>query len=276
MAYDFLIVGELVAALLFGGVLGAIFLLLMLGSKVPGAFIWLSKNTPIISVWSDGFGEIVAGVKKARSGLIFNLGSNNEIIDPAVTNDVKPSLRLNGRRVLIRFKGSSTTNSVDEIAAVQGVLNHIDKNHDEYPHLSILKDFELMGVLSHDPLTVREVLDKYCTIPKIIIDDDGGEHVLSDSEIKAKHDELQKEYMVEVGKLKSHLRFEPVRQMFLDVARAVNATQLTITPDILKAYRREIAESVQQKKEGWDIGTIAIGACVGLAIGLVLAKVLGL
>lgn len=274
-ALDLMIIGELLIALLFGCILGAILLLFIISAKVPGIFVWLGKNTPIISVWSDGFGEIIAGVKKARSGLIFNLGSNNEIIDPAVLPEVKPSLRLAGRRVLIRYKGSSTASSVSEIAAVQGVLEHVDKNRDEYPLLSGLKDYEIMGAISHDPQTLRELAEKYCSVTKVVMVD-GIEKELTDEEIKKAHGDKLKAYVAEADKLKVNCRFVPVREMFLDVARAVAATQLPITAFILKSYRREIAESVQSKQDGWDIGTIAIGACIGLAVGLILAKVLGL
>jgi hypothetical protein len=267
-------------SLLMGAILGAILGIAMLLGKVPGKLVWLKSGvTPIINVWSDGLAEIIEGTKKAKSGLIFNLGSNNEIVDPAVTPEVKPSIRLSGRRVLIRWKGSSLTNAVGEVASIDAVLNHVQNNRDEYPLLSKFlgaKEFWIMGAISHDAITVRELYTRYCIPNKTYIDEDGNEKEYSKTELKKAQDDRLNEYMAEVEKLKSNLKYVPAREAFIDVARAVAATMVPINAFILKSYRREIEASVKSKNDGWDIGTLAIGALCGFAGGIILAKVLGI
>jgi hypothetical protein len=290
MALDINILIILLAVgFVIGFMVGAILRMFMVLSKVPGKLIWLKGNvTPIMNIQSDGGAEVIEGKKQARSGLIFNLGSNNEVVDPAVTPEIKPVLRLNGRKVLLRWKNSALTNTIDEAGSIDTILRHVTDNTDLYPRLSRLlgpKDFWIMGALSHDSVTEAELLQRYCIPKKGKVDDKGAPIIDEKTKKQAEYtaEEIDKlkqnelaEWMKEVELLRHNVKFVPRKEIYVDFARAIAATMVPINAFILKSYRREIEASVKNKQQGWDLGTLATGALLGLVMGLILAKVLGL
>jgi hypothetical protein len=275
MGIDLLVV----AAFLLGGVLFSVITIMMVNSFVPGAMTWvrsgLSRAPIVLNCWMDGWAQYKT-IRKKPGSLVFNPTTPDEFIDRSMV-DNKPMTSLHGKRIMIRVEASAVPNTPDEFAEIQRVMDHVEENKDIYPLLSALQDFELFGALGHDPQTARELLARHCQVER--------EYMDGDQKIERSNEEIAKliaagveKYLAEVDLLKKNLRFTPRRAVYVDLSRAVMATQLRIASQILKRYRAEIEALYRAKYAGggdtlWK--GLAIGGFIGLLAGAAGMKFLG-
>jgi hypothetical protein len=269
----------IIAAFLLGGVLFSLVSVMMINSFVPGTMTWVRSGftrVPIVlNCWMDGWAEYKT-VKKKQGSMVFNATTPDESIDRSMV-DNKPMTSLHGKRIMIRVEASAVPNTPDELAEIQRVIDHVEENKHLYPLLSELQDFELFGALGHDPQTARELLARHCQVER--------EYMEGNVKIERNADEIAKliaqgvdKYMAEVDLLKKNLRFTPRRAVYVDLSRAVMATQLRIASQILKRYRAEIEALYRAKYAGggdtlWK--GLAIGGFIGLLAGAAGMKFLG-
>jgi hypothetical protein len=269
----------IIAAFLLGGVLFSLVSVMMINSFVPGTMTWVRSGftrVPIVlNCWMDGWAEYKT-VKKKQGSMVFNATTPDESIDRSMV-DNKPMTSLHGKRIMIRVEASAVPNTPDELAEIQRVIDHVEENKHLYPLLSELQDFELFGALGHDPQTARELLARHCQVER--------EYMEGNVKIERNADEIAKliaegvdKHMAEVDLLKKNLRFTPRRAVYVDLSRAVMATQLRIASQILKRYRAEIEALYRAKYAGggdtlWK--GLAIGGFIGLLAGAAGMKFLG-
>jgi hypothetical protein len=269
----------IIAAFLLGGVLFSLVSVMMINSFVPGTMTWVRSGftrAPIVlNCWMDGWAQYKT-VKKKPGSMVFNATTPDESIDRSMV-DNKPMTSLHGKRIMIRVEASAVPNTPDELAEIQRVIDHVEENKHLYPLLSELQDFELFGALGHDPQTARELLARHCQVER--------EYMEGNVKIERNADEIAKliaegvdKHMAEVDLLKKNLRFTPRRAVYVDLSRAVMATQLRIASQILKRYRAEIEALYRAKYAGggdtlWK--GLAIGGFIGLLAGAAGMKFLG-
>lgn len=268
-----------IAAFILGGLLFSMFTVFMVNAFVPGVFAWIrsgfSRMPIVLNCWMDGWAQYKI-MKKKHGSLVFNATTPDEFIDRSMM-DNKPMTSLHGKRIMVRVEASAVPNTPDELAEIQRVLDHVDENKNIYPLLSQLQDFELFGALGHEPQTTRELLARHCQVEKEYMKD-GQKVERDDKEIATLIAEGVDKYLAEIDLLKKNLRFTPRRAVYVDLARAVAATQLRIASQILKRYRAEIEALYRAKYAGggdtlWK--GLAIGGFVGLLAGAAGMKFLG-
>jgi hypothetical protein len=269
----------LIASFLLGGVLSSVFTVMIVNSFAPGVVPWLRAGigrVPIVlNCWMDGWAQYRT-MKKKPGSLVFNAATSDEFIDRSMM-DNKPMTSLHGKRIMIRVEASAVPNTPDEVGEIQRILDHVDENKGLYPLLSELQDFEMFGALGHDPQTARELLARHCQVEREYMQN-GEKLERDDKEIAEMIAEGVDKYMAEADLMKKNLRFLPRRAVYVDLARAVSATQLRIASQILKRYRAEI-EALYRAKYGGGGDTLwkglAIGGFVGLLAGAAGMKFLG-
>lgn len=254
---------------LIGAILGAVALILYARTRVPGLWTWLvagMNGLPVVfQSYMDGWCEYRV-MKKQPGSMVFNGDTQEEFLDRSAI-DKKPMAQLDGHRIMFRVSASAVPSSPDELSDIQRVLDHLDKNAEQYPLLRTLQDYEVFGCLGHDPQTVRELLANHCQVETEYIEGDKvvvreAEDVLLDI---AKRVDA---YLAEVEKLKRNLKFLPRKAVFVDLARCVDATQLRIASQILKRYRAEI-EAMYRAKYGGVENSMWKGIVIGGAVGLI-------
>ncbi len=273
---DFVLIASIliaaVIALAIGFILGGYFNV----GKLPGAKTWAEaarKHLPVmLMAWMDGYLEYQVISKEASGDVIFNKGESNETLDRSVF-DKKPMQMLEGERILIRASASVSPHALDELAEVQRTVEHVKNNPDTYPLLSKLKDFEIMGVLGHDPQTVRELMGYHSRVQQEYYDEKTGKlEKRTKEEVDKMEAEKVEAYMKEVDLFRKNVKFDWKRDIWLDIGKAVDATMLPFAVNAWKAVRSELEKYFQgayepQQNEFWK-GALLGGVCCAIGAGL--------
>lgn len=265
-------------AFILGGAMFSFLTVVLAGGLVPGMTSWifsgLMKVPVVMNVWMDGY-SVYRTIKKKPGSMVYDATKPTEFIDRTMV-DNKPMTLLHGKRVMFRVEASAIPMTPDEIGEIQRILDHVKENEEKYSLLSQLKDFELFGALGHDPQTVREHMARHCQVEK--------EYIQNGKKIERSTDDIASDiatgvdkYVAEIDMLKADIKFLPRRSVYVDLPKAVQATQLPIASQILKRYRAEIEALYRAKYANAGDSMfkgIIIGGVVGLIAGAVAVKLL--
>lgn len=232
-----------VMILITGAVMGFMFCMIVNIQVVPGYFkwligVWLGKNDMYIDFWGDGYAEFVIG-KKDRKGQLTHDIEGDMVVDKSAF-DTSRNLSLEGRRVFLRFRGSAMSAYVKGLPNQAAALRHVKDNPQEYPWMSGLANFRILGLLTHDPVILEEVVAKYCLVSANYVDPKTGDiKTMSTEQMKAETLKIKKERMGEVLAARAQVKFEPLWPCYIDVGELENATQLRITSQVLSALKTD-------------------------------------
>lgn len=201
----------------------------------PGADVFNSaqKNgtTPILDAFGDSYAQWVEGEKSVSGSVLINHGTDTETIDQTVI-DRAPSLLIGGIRSLIRCRMSAATMPLTDAGHTQLVMDHYDQPG-IYPtlHKLGLYDHEWMFTLRNDLPIIKEMISSKCIIEKAVPDEKDPQKLVIARVID---ETLLKEAMDEVDQFRKNVSYVPKRDVFIDVPRVVNSTQLVFAPFVLK------------------------------------------
>jgi hypothetical protein len=249
----------------------------------PNLLTWVSSTlfnrTPIIEVSGDGPARLLTVGKHKPSQTTFNADTPSELADPAQFAERDNSMFFGGKRVLFRFKGSALPMSPKAMDGPDLILKHVDENKDKYPNISQMADFEIMELVSADPVTLSEIITRNCVCsPDVVVE--GVEKKLTQEEKDKKVSNLKKDFRLEVEALKHNITYVPRRDHYLNIQRVVTAVQQTVTPVFLNNFRHEVEAGKAVETKGLDFGCIAIGGIIGIVGGVAMTiaamKIMGL
>ncbi len=241
---------------------------------VPGFLTWIMSaimgNLPVmLSSDNDGWMDYKL-LRKDSGSISFNSGTNNEMLDRTVI-DKMPLQTLCGHRIMVRCNASAIPNSPNgELDDIQRVLDHIDENPKLYPALKDMQEFEIFGLLGHDPQTAQELMTYRCQVPVEVVGKDGKVIKRDESEVKAEIAGKVDDIMKQAEILKNNLKYLPRHSVYVDIARCIDATQQRLSSQILKRYRAEVEAQFRAKFGGAENSLwkgLAIGGGLGLIVG---------
>jgi hypothetical protein len=201
----------------------------------PGAAVFNDavKNgtTPILDVFGDSFAQWVSGKKEVNGSVIINHDTDTETIDQTVI-DRAPSLLIDGIRSLIRVRMSAATMPLGPSGEVQLVCNHIDQPG-IYPtlHQLGLYDHEWFFALRNDLPVVKEMIAAKCYIE---VEKEDEKDKTKKVKVKEIDHKLYDPAIQELEAYRAAVPYVPKHDVFVDVPRVVNTTQLAFAPHVFK------------------------------------------
>jgi uncharacterized membrane protein YhdT len=127
---------------------------------------------------------------------------------------------------------SAATMPLQPGGETQLIMNHYDQPG-IYPtlHQLGLYDHEWMFALRNDLPIIKEMISSKCTIEKQEPDEKDASKLVTKKVVDEK---LLNDAMEEIKQNRLNVGYVPKRDVFVDIPRVVNATQLTFAPFVLK------------------------------------------
>jgi hypothetical protein len=250
-------------------VITAIFYTLIASKLVPGFWTWIrnfnGRGLTTIYAFKDGLMEY-RNAKTRPGNMIVNIGKPDEFIDQSTVERTPMSL-LHNKRVMFCSSDSYMPQNQEIDADIQRVLDHLDKNHDKYPNIINLQEYEVFECMYEDKQTAREIIQKHCNVETEYLE--GNE--VKQRDPKMVEVEVKKQVdacMAEIEQLSKDIKYLPKYPVFVDKARVLDATAQRYASQIFKRYKAEILNYVRAQYGGLE-NSLYKGIVIGLIIGVV-------
>jgi len=240
--------------------------------NTPGAESWAeaqANDLPIvINADMDG-AAFFETASKEPGAPIFNEKDPSKIIADRATYDTSPLQTLENHRFLLKASASASTETVGEMQDTLLVCDEVKKNPETYPLMSSLTDSEILGCLpgGHDDETLRSLMGFHCRVEKKYFDTVQNKMIERDVKtIEEMESAKVAEYMAEIKRFKLNCKYIPHRDGYVDIARAVNATQMRFAINFLQAlinYLESYYSKMQQPIEDKFWKGVALGVIGG-------------
>lgn len=248
---------------------------------IPDALILILNNEILEVNYGTGDVYLVKPKKDAWGNMFFSVNGIEMFIDTD-QYDNAPITHWGAKKLRRYYAGSALPTNAKNSAAITQIINiakntkTIDGKGYEYPNIRMLtNNYEITNLATCKVRMLKELIPKYTAIPKERMDEQGRLITIDEGEYATQKALKQLEVGKEVARLRQRIQTEILQPTFFLLPVAENATQLPITPTVLKDTKTNLLAGLINKSERMAqlfnyviLGTIAMGGFTLCLIGI--------